>query len=67
MKKMMDINTPIINSAVAWKAAAQKKVQKLFRGTHGKRARDSEMPKDVSLELFFTKGGTLDFSGSAKG
>ena len=48
MMRMMDINTPVMNSAVAWKSAAQNKMKNLLRGTYGKRARDSEAPKDVS-------------------
>ena len=56
----MDSNTPVLNAAIAWKAAAENKVKQLFRGTHGKRVRDSTTPRDVSLEQFFTRGETLD-------
>ena len=59
MKRLMEVNTPVIDSAVDWKSTAEKKVRNLFRGTYGKRARLSETPKDVSLGNVFTQGETL--------
>ena len=55
MKKLMEVNTPVINSAVDWKCTAEKKVRSFFRGTHSKYADPSEVPSNVSLGNIFTQ------------
>ena len=55
----MDSNTPVLNAAIAWGSAAEKKVNRFLQGTYGKRARDSMTPRDVSLDQHFTRGETL--------
>ena len=58
LKRVMDSNTPVINAAVAWGAAAEKKVAELIERT--KRARSSETPSADSLDQRFTQAETLN-------
>ena len=57
LKRVMDNNTPVINAAVAWGSAAEKKVNMFLQRT--KRARCSETPSADPLHRHFTQGETL--------
>ena len=65
LRKVMDSNTPVINAAVAWGAAAEKKVTMLIEKT--RRARSSGMSSAESLRQRFIQEETPNPLGSAAG
>ena len=65
LRKVMDSNTPVINAAVAWGAAAEKKVTMLIEKT--RRARSSGMSSAESLRQRFTQEEASNPLGSAAG
>ena len=65
LKRITDSNTPVLNAAVAWGSAAEKKVNKFIRRT--KRARDSETSEDAPLRQHFTQRETPDPQESIAG